>query len=280
MTGGTSGQALLYVSFYRGRVYILTYPDGKRVRRFDPLDFVFGLCADSSGHVFVDGDKGGEGYIVEYTRGSTIPTRTLVTGANYPASCAADATTGNLAFVVRNQQTGSYRVGIYRHARGNPTYYMVSGIYPLLGCAYDDHGNLFVGGGRRDAANKLAELSSGGQSFSDLTLNRRITVPVALQWVSPYLTIAENEHVYRAKISGSTARIVGHTQAVGGKPEAWIEGNTLIEVHGKSHQAVGFWSYPEGGNPFKVIRNFKPGFLHLTAVVVSAPISPNPTRLP
>ena len=97
MTGGTSGQALLYVSFYRGRVYILTYPDGKRVRRFDPLEFVSGLCADSSGHVFVDGDKGGEGYIVEYTRGSTIPTRTLVTGANYPASCAADATTGNLA---------------------------------------------------------------------------------------------------------------------------------------------------------------------------------------
>ena len=152
---------------------MLTYPDGKRVGRFDPLDFVFGLCADNSGHVFVNGDKGREGNIVEYERGSTTPTKTLDTGSsNYPTSCALDAT-GNLAFIARYEQTGSYQVGIFKHARGNPTYYMPSDIYPPLGCTYDDQGNLFVGGGRKNAANKLAELSSGGHSFSDLALNRR-----------------------------------------------------------------------------------------------------------
>jgi hypothetical protein len=61
-----------------------------------------------------------------------------------------------------------------------------------------------------------------------------------------------NQLIYRAEVSGSTATIVGHTQAVDGKPEGWIEGNALIEVHGKSHRTVGFWNYPEGGNRLKL----------------------------
>lgn len=87
------------------------------------------------------------------------------------------------------------------------------------------------------------------------------------------MTIAEESkhNIYRLKVSGSVATVVGKTKldvsnVIFG---SWIYGGTVIAPFGK--QGVGyvrFWNYPQGGSPTKTFPG--PGY-HTTdnAVTIS-----------
>ncbi len=233
-----------------------------------------GICSDGSGDVFLPNEN-----VTEFAHGGTYPINVLKSASGYNANggSSVDPTTGNLAATVIPGD-----VEVYQNAEGTPTVYTYSAT--LAYCGYDDAGNLFVDGAtsvkhHRNPLFLLAELPNGGRALTKITLNLTVRYPGQVQWDGNYMTIMDRlgPKLYRIKVSGSTASVVGETTfgTVDGVFQSWIQGGTMIlpfNVRGSSGGAYfGFWNYPAGGSPIKTFKTGGDGNL-------AATVSVDPTR--
>lgn len=261
MASEAKEQKLLYVATddANADVYVYSYPglklEGTMTR---PSPGGGGLCVDQKGDIFMTGD----GEVVEYAHGGTTPIATL-SGPSVSGSwtCSVDPTTGNLAV----QNYGS-TTAVYPQATGNPTMYSWSG-GQAYGCAYDDHGNLFVTGGN---SSDIAELPKGGTAFKSIALNLPpAREPGGIQWDGKYLAVESpsNNQIEQIKLTrlGATIANTIHldytsqlaygtqfllTQLYGAKKSRTV---LILALPGEFNTPgmLGFWNYPAGGAPLK-----------------------------
>jgi sugar lactone lactonase YvrE len=245
--------ALLYVSS-SDKVYVFSYPQGKKLQTLTGLVTPSGLCSDGAGNVFVT-NFGGQS-IVEYAHGGTAPIATLHDPYEQPNDCAVDPTTGNLA--VANID-GS--VSIYKQSRGKPKRYADGQMPFMLYLAYDSRGNLFVDGENADFdAFELAEQPAGSKSFSSITLDHELGFPGGIQWDGQYVAIADQDAslVHRFAIHGNSGASVGTVTLSGAIDigEFWNFDSSIVAAD-MGKRDVGVWNYPGGEEPTETISGFR-----------------------
>jgi hypothetical protein len=179
--------------------------------------------------------------------------------------CAVDPTTGNLATTwgkTGSEGKGEGWVAVYADISSTPQVYKIPNMGIYYYCGYDNQGNLFVDGLTHYGAVLFAELPKGANAFTAISLSQ--SVFGYIQWDGTYITIENVQPpiIYRISISGSSGTIVGTTKLRASKktknvPYAftWIDGDTVLSSQGgPKNPNVGFWNYPAGGKPYRVIR--------------------------
>ena len=265
-----SSRDLLYIS--TGRVeQILTYPQAKPLATFGYGNA--GLCSDEKGNVYATVFQG----VKIYKHGATTPFRTLTLPYDFPEDCSVDPTTGDLAVAIACLSSCYTSVVVFRRARGTGKAY-AAGLFGQ-NCGYDDKGNLFVSGSSTGA--QFVELPKGGTTFTPISFEPPIGFAGGrIQWDGHYLAIGDpgdyglTPSINQVTISGSTATVVGNTPLNGAYNAfgEWIDGDRVIVPFVSSYYGasrVGYWKYPEGGRPEKVLFNRRYRFRFADSVTVS-----------
>lgn len=261
MTNAKRG-ALMYVSdANNGTVSVFTYPAGSLVSTLTGFKEPYGVCNDKKGDVWIVDDE--TSTITEYAHGGSSPKATLSDSGEYPAGCSLDPTTGNLA--VTNYETaklGQGGISIYKKAKGSPVLYVDSAISRGWFCSYDAKGNLFVDGNTAGSSGfQLAELPTGSSTFTNISVNQKITVPGGVQWDGKYVAVSDANgpgpgSIYQFSISGSTGTEVSASTLTSSQNihQFWIDpSRKRVVVPSASLSTVGYWKFPAGGNPTKTI---------------------------
>jgi len=259
-----SGQDLLYVSDGNESVYVYTYPRGQLVGTLTGFISPLGECVDPAGDVFVVAANDlsrSSGIIYEYAHGGTSPIATL-SDPNPAYGCAVDSQSGNLAVVGGG-------VAVYKHASGEPVIYGSS--EPFYFCGYDTRGDLYLSAtnGRYGDQEQLVQLAKGSSTFDQISLGVTLyannSSPSSVQWDGKYMTVSssverEPTHLYRLRISGDSAKVVGTTTLSSKRNtlksgQIWIQGNHALgaDYNGKARGGVDSWSYPNAGKPRPVV---------------------------
>lgn len=254
-------EALLYADASAGSahaVYVFSYPKGKLVGTISEpsAQYQLGLCSNARGDVFVtslSNDYFG-GVVYEYAHGAAKPRETLYESGVWPWGCAVDPTTGNLAVASINLDSLASWVEVYQKAKGMPQDYYNEQIINYMFCSYDDKGNLFVDGTGSGSNAEFGELPKGGSTLMNVNLSRNVHCCGQVQWDGRYVAIDDQQAgaIYRLKVSGSTATIVGTTrlqQWTDGSAQSWIQNNVVISANGSGATEIASWRYPHGGNP-------------------------------
>lgn len=255
-----------------GTSYILAYPSGKLVGQI--ASGAADACSDQYGNVFLTGLS----TVFEYAHGSSSPSATLSV-PNFSIGCAVDPSTGNLA--VTYSRTSGDNVAIFARAQGSPTLYdSFAGQY----CGYDNAGNLFIDD-QGEYGLVLSELPAASNAFGNLNLTPSILRnPGRVQWDGSDITIeagigthhpAHALAIYRLKVAGSTANVVGTTHIDGIRFNgyiSWIYKSIVVVPYDASKNtdgtSLGIWKYPHGGKPQR--RELSPaGNAALNAVTIS-----------
>jgi hypothetical protein len=282
--------ALIYVSDYgNGDVYILEYKTGYLEGTLTGFTIPLGMCVDRAGDVFI-ANYAGEN-ILEYAHGGGSPIATLHDTGYNPRGCSVDPTTGNLA--VTNWEAYPYAGGnllIYQHATGTPTPYTDPNFFNYGYCGYDNKGNLFVDGyypSSQGSRAVFAELPSGSTSFRDFPLNQgQISSPGGVMWDGTYVAVQDfngyQSPIYQFQITPSGATVVGSTSfqeageiyqfGMNGRRDKGRDKGQYRKVIAPTGNAgeLGFWDYPAGGIPPRVIDNIGGSIgVHLDSVTVS-----------
>jgi len=254
---------LLYVSnTLFNEVWVFSYPGGSRVGNLTGFALPAGICINQgTGDIFVSDVLANR--IQEYSHGGTSPIRTLPDSKN-PQGCAVDASTGNLAVADYTDQAPA-KVAVFSAGVTVPTRYGDPNFTSFSTCSYDDKGNLFAVGLMGGSQSGLAELANGAQTFKDITLDKQIDAVGDIRWDGKYLAVMADSGnwIYRLAISGSHASIAGRTSIEPARrdDDFWIQANRVIVTHRPPHAkypAIGFWHYPAGGQPAKLLNN-QPG---------------------
>jgi hypothetical protein len=252
----------LYLSFLGvPYVQIASYPGGKPSGRLKGFDSPGGMCTDDKGNLFVT-DYGAQS-VVEFSRGHRSPTATLSVSGYVPVACAVDGKTGTVA--VANQEAssgGPGNVAIFTQGKEPPTFFADRLIDNYASCTYDNKGNLFVVSGAPEGP-AFAELQKGESKFTNLKLP--FDAPVYAYWDGTYVAVGSapdgrDSEIYRLLVSGKKVTVQGAVPLDDGSHRVdlrsfWI-GNRIVVAASQSR--VGFWSYPAGENPVKVLTYRKP----------------------
>ncbi len=245
---------------------VYAYPSGKLVGALAVGDT--SICSDRKGNVFFPDQY--DSTVLEYAHGGTTPFAQLDDAGESPTSCSVDPNSGDLAVINACAKSSDYCVGpgsiaVYRRAKGTPTLYQGGDIDWYQYGGYDGSGDIFVDGEGPSPSRVFAfdELPRGAASLRAIALDSIPSSPEQIQWDGSALTI-ENYNppaIYRLKISGSAANIVGETHLRGssiGIGPAWIQGNAVVAPYGRAGKQIkfiGFWRYPAGGRAVQRIVN-------------------------
>jgi len=266
MSPEAKSEDLLYVAT-RGTedVYVYSYPNGKLVGTLTGFETPQGECVDKAGNVFITNTAAAQ--TLEYAHGGASPIATLSDPGGYPQGCSVDPTTGNLAVadIGGNPSSSQGNVGIYAGASGTPTYYTDPDLYRPYFCGYDDKGNLFVDGTTRPSGGiGFAELPRHSSTFTNIALNHTIYWPGGVQWDGKVVAVGDEGDgypnttaVYEFSIKGSAGTLKGTTPFTDADRvyQFWIDGDKIIGPD-YDGQYVGFWKYPKGGYPVKMLTGF------------------------
>jgi hypothetical protein len=248
-------------------VYIYSLPALKVIGTVNGFSQPQGECSDNKGNVWVT-DTNAQ-IIYELDHHGRLENELSDTGG-YPAACAWDSTTGNLA-VMNLFGTGSSNGAVLIYSKGsqigqyhNPQQYF----YNFGG--YDASGNLYFDGRDQSGTFMLSELSRGAKSPHTLSvLGGKIYFPGMVQWIATKhgLLIGDqscgNAYVsclYNVAVSQSTATIRGKIDlknSSGGSTCDLIQGVKYAnEIAGSDYNFCGttesstdLWPYPGGGAP-------------------------------
>jgi hypothetical protein len=229
-----------------------------------------GECSDNHGNVWVTDTNAQIIYKLSH-QGSLENEITDTSG--YPAACAWDRTTGNLA-VMNLFDAGSlggeviiYTKGsVYSRSYTNPAQYF----YNFGG--YDAGGNLFFDG--RDASGNfmLSELAKGAQKAVTIKLTGgTIYFPGTVQWNSTNGNLIVGDQscgsvyvscLYAVRISGTSGKITGEIRLkdyAGGQVCDLVQGVEYNgQLFGSDYDFCGYaasatyaWRYPAGGAPIR-----------------------------
>lgn len=227
-----------------------------------------GECVDKVGDVYVtEGTK-----VLEYAHGGTQPIATFNSGGDNAWACSVDLKSGTLAVANFGNDYSAGFITTFSH--GQETTYTTRSIYYVLGCGYDDRGNLLIGGFA--ALNNyynlaVAMLPKDGDNFIPIALpSESWQNTAAIQWDGRYWAITipaqhVGETVYRFSIENHKARANGRTSL---SDDAGYEGQTWItngrSISGQGTQIVGglgpagevrYWNYPKGKKPFASVSD-------------------------
>lgn len=261
---GSKGD-LLYVSGVCGGICIYTYPKISYVASITGIESAF-LCADSSGDVYAtESGPSSQSHIYEFAHGETTPIKTLK-DTGFPEGCSVDPTTGNLAvanYFSPGTQFGYGDLAIYTNAQGTPSYYKARNISWYYFCAYDGSGNLLVDGNGPN----FAMLAKGGNSLKPVTFSQSVTGG-AILWDGQYFDVGEgyigHGTIDRVSISGSSGTVVSQVTLTGkikwvpGSMPFVLAGNTVSLFYrppGRNTSYLGYWHFPQGGNPKKIVKH-------------------------
>ncbi|HEY4434308.1 MAG TPA: hypothetical protein VGM99_07875 [Candidatus Cybelea sp.] len=258
---------LLYVGAQReGAIY--SYPDGSPIGTFSTSATIHGMCSDAKGDVFIVAGKNGAepsaaGYVYEFAHGGTSPVATLnLPTHEIPVSCSSDRGSGDLAVTSYNSRDFAPKIEVYAGAHGTPATFASGALGANPQAGYDASGDLFVTSG----GNLGVELVKGSQQLATITFDQTLGGVDHVQWDGAHFALqsfqdSEHnkerlfEHVYRLKISGDQATIMGLSQFKhwhAGEPgQSWIDGDTLVATPGST---IALWKYPAGGQAYLVLH--------------------------
>jgi hypothetical protein len=243
-------------------VDILSYPQGKPVNEISGIGPVWGMCADTSGNVWV---VTLDDTVYEFAHGGTSPIAQVTVPNTWLATgCAVDPTTGDLAVINYDGPNGS-SVDVWSSYQGSPKVYSTA-FFPWA-VTYDGSGDLFADGSNNSTSNvfRLAELATGQSGFQAIQLDKVADWPGGLQWDGKHLVLGTGgrsltQRTYQIAVSGSSATVVRtlHFAHMAKQPwMSWIHGDTIISDEG-AHQGfqLAFWHYPQHGKPYEVLAGY------------------------
>jgi hypothetical protein len=256
---------LIYVSDAESNdVTVYTYPQGTLVGTLHGFSEPQGECSDKLGNVWIVNTETGN--VIEYAHAGTTPIAIVSDSGYYPAGCAIDPTTGNLAVanIASTTPGDEGNVAIFPAGHGSPIYYTPANIARDYFCAYDANGNLYVDGQSGPSTGfGFAELPNGSAGFTSVTLDRSISFPGAVQWDGRHVAIGDQSAnvIYQVKVSGSNGTVL-RTTTLGGASDViqfWKLGRKVVAAD-SGLAFVGFWKYPAGGSPVRKITDdlYKP----------------------
>lgn len=219
-----AGQKLLYVSDAGASdVQVYDYPQGGSVGTLTGFSFPQGECTDDKGNVYIV--DSGSSQIFEFAHGGTSPIAVFSDTNEFPASCAFDFHTGNLAVtnILGTQSFNQFEIGsisVYPAGSSSPTIYTDPDNAREYFLAYDNNSNLFVDGvDSRTSAFRYAEMSPIG-NFTEIKIKgAKITFPGGVQRVGSYFAVGDQEgavfgtpDIYHVLPTG---KVVGRTTLTG-----------------------------------------------------------------
>jgi len=249
-------------------VYIYTLPALKLVGTVTGFTQPQGECSDNKGDVWVTDTNAQT--IYELSHKGQLENE-LTESHGYPAGCAFDSTTGNLAVMnLFGTGTTSGDVLIYAHASGSPKAYTNPAQFYYSFGGYDTSGNLFFDGRTPGGGFILSELSQGASSAHTIKLSGgTIYFAGMVQWNSAKHDLlvgdqsCDNKYascLYTLTISGSTGTITASTAFDNYSGTAicdlaqGVEFNN--EIAGSDYDfcdsipsSTYLWPYPSGGKP-------------------------------
>jgi hypothetical protein len=250
--------SLLYITDVGAdAVYVYSYPHGRLVDTLKGFNSPVRDCSDTSGNVYITNTESEE--ILEFAHGGRQAIATLRDPGYLPWDCSVDPTSGALAatgYGTSSSNTGS--VAIFAPGSSLPTIYHARGVQAYLFCTYDNQGNLFVDGLNYKYGFVLIELRKGAQEFERIEIHQRFGSWGGVQWDGKNLAIGDGTTaIYDFEIKGRKAKRV-HTVPLNGAVDVaqfWLDGDTLIAPDGPNgaKQDAGFWMYPKGGKPSKLL---------------------------
>ncbi len=247
-------------------VYIYKLPTLKLMATITGFAQPQGECSDGKGNIWVTDTNAKT--IYELSHQGRLENE-LSDGSGYPAACAWDSTTGNLA--VSNLfgiASGSGSILIYKNASESPVSYENPGQYYYNFAGYDTAGNLFFDG--RDAKGDfmLSELPKGGGSAKTIALSGgTIYFPGMVQWQPTRRNLIVGDQscgnlyascLYTVKITQQGGTIAAETQlrtSTGGSVCDLVQGVEFNkQIAGSDYDFCGaepsttyVWPYPAGG---------------------------------
>jgi hypothetical protein len=236
------------------------------------------LCVNKAQEIFATSGS----TVFQYKHGATSPFRILggLRGATY--GCAVDPMTGTLAITNDFGSPRIAEVSFFKKNHGTHTNIELPATYSGASrCAYDDHGNLFVGANVAGQTPHFAllELPKNKKQFVEITLNETFSEfgSGGILWDGTYLDIADFEQnvIYQFAIAGKkgTARNTIVPQRSYNMGSFFVEASTLIvpafstpsDGSPPGPGLVNFYNYPSGGKKTGVIH----GVSYPWSVVVS-----------
>lgn len=270
MENGAAQHDLLYVANENGIVNVYRYWQRTLAGVLTDFDVPLGICSASDGSVYIADYRGKK--IVKYAHGGRRPIATIDTSPDDPYGCAVDQKTGNLA--VANVNGGGHQAGslaIYVHGTGKPTYYTYNYLH-FISCAYDDRGDLLATGDRPFSG-------SANTSFlylprkSHTLINMNLAGPSqswlwgevdGVAWDGKYWVVDYGDlYLYTINVQAQYVGVIDITATNGfvgpiafyrgsiHRPATQVVAGSFQTISGKN--AVDYWMYPKGGNPFAVI---------------------------
>ena len=282
---GYSGDLLYAPVGYHLSIY--SYPDLKRLEIINTFPNPLGLWADSdpnSGDMCFD--NFGDVYVFKH--GATQPYATISQRSGETQDCAFDPVTDDLAITYWDDNPSLHSwVSIYKPPYdGTPTEYSDAGMPFMLYDAYDASGDLFVDGQDTLGCECLYdELPKGSKTFIEFEDSQ--LGAGSLRWDGQYMTVTWPNVIYRFTVSGSMLTVVGKTayEDVTRDDGFNMHGNTAMGwalhkgLQGKGRH-IGFWHYPNGDEPFKVIKVFsRPKDLDWAAGIPVVSVDPSRSRI-
>ncbi len=253
---------LLYVSdLGTFDVDVYSFPSLARIGKLTGFDEPQGECNDAKGNVWITSTR--EYKIYEFAHGGKRPIVALSDPLGYPAGCAIDQRSGNLAVADIKDFSSTASVLVYKHARGTPAVYSNPNQYANYFAAYDAKGDLYVSGTTTKNAYLLSVLPRGRSSMTSVAIKGgTIYFPGTVAWHGATLVLGDQKCkdragscLYKLAVSGMTARITGRIplNKACDVAEAWVGTTKLAggdyEYCRNGPSSIDVWPYPGGGNP-------------------------------
>ncbi|MBV8149175.1 MAG: hypothetical protein JO092_08805 [Candidatus Eremiobacteraeota bacterium] len=278
MSAAAQFQPLLYVASPYVGVYVFSYPAGLLEGQLSGFEDAQPPCTDAAGHVFVP--DAAHNMIFEYAHGNAVPIQTIP-GEQHgtPVGCTVNSATGDLVVVSNGD------VLIYSPIRdgrapswGLPKILHDANIVQLSSCTSNAAGDTFISGQTGVLSWALAELPEHQQSFTEISVPPQIQQYRDIRWDGKHIAVvSDSNNVYRLSIMEGRATISGVTRLQGAYgisgisffPDVGPKLPSRIIVPDFEGNNVGYWAYPNGGQPQKIILDI-PG---AGGTTVSQPVS-------
>jgi hypothetical protein len=267
MAPAAAAKSLLYVSDAQSfDVYVYTFPDLKLAQRLTGFRRPQGECSDAKGDVWITDNQNEQ--ILRYHHGGTRAVTVLSDPLGYPAGCAIDPHSGDLAVTNLFDFSGGGGVLIYKKAAGTPQPYTNPSQYYYYLDGYDDKGNLYVSGKTSKNVYALSVLARGKDSMSTVSVSgAKIFVPGTVQWTGSSLLLGDQhcDHtkgscLYEATVSGTRAHITHKVPLTGSCDVAQVAfengrlaGGDYWRCGPGGRDSTDVWTYPRGGRPIKAV---------------------------
>jgi hypothetical protein len=216
-----------------------------------------GMCSDNKGDVYIANTLAST--IDEFAHDGTY-IRTLSDPGQYPAGCAFDPSTGNLAVSnIVSTDVGYGSLSIYANATGTPALYSSAGFGKIFFVGYmGKTGVLYLDGQDRSVETTVYGSFSGGTITPIPIIGGTISFPGAVAYSAKTRSMNIGDQNGATLYQISTAGVItGSTPLMGSGDvdQGTIKGGRFIGPD-TTTQSVEIYAYPAGGEPQSTIAGY------------------------